>query len=327
MNRREIIAGLGSAAAWPLAARAQQPAMPVIAFITGGGADGTTRRLAAFRTGLGESGYVEGRTVSIEYHWLEGRTERLPGLLADLVRRRVAAIVTPSSSTASIAAKAATAAIPIVFGVGDDPVKLGLVASLPRPGGNATGMNYFLYEAVPKRFGLFHQLVPKAVRIAALVNPINVPGTETTVREMQEAARVVGVSIEILKANSSREIEQAFAFMARERIEALFVMSNAFFFNRRVQIATLGASHHIATSYSDREFVEAGGLMSYGTDVADMFHQVGVYAGRILNGTNPAELPMVQSTKFELVINMPTARAIGIEVASEILAIADEVIE
>jgi putative ABC transport system substrate-binding protein len=178
-----------------------------------------------------------------------------------------------------------------------------------------------------RRFGLFHQLVPKAARIAALVNPINVPGTETTVRELQEAARATGVSIEILKANSSREIEQAFAFMARERIEALFVMSNAFFFNRRFQIATLGASHHIATSYSDDEFVEASGFMSYGNDVADMLHQVGVYAGRILNGTNPADLPVVQSTKFEFVINMPTARAIGIDVVPEILAIADEVIE
>jgi putative ABC transport system substrate-binding protein len=239
ITRRQLAAALGGAAAsWPFAAHAQQPALPVIAFITGGEADGTAHRVAAFRTGLGESGYVEGRTVSVEYPWLEGRTERLPGLLADLVRRRVAAIVTPSCSTASIAAKAATATIPIVFGVGDDPVKLGLAASLARPGGNATGMNYFLYEAVPKRFGLFHQLVPKAARIAVLVNPINVPGTETTVREMQEAARATGVSIEILKANSSREIEQAFAFMARERIEALFVMSNAFFFNRRVQIAT-----------------------------------------------------------------------------------------
>jgi len=328
MKRRTFIAVLGGAAAWPLAARAQQPALPVVGLVNAGSLDPTSAQfLAAFRTGLGEIGYIDGQNVSVEYHWLDGNNDRLPALMAALVRRRVAVIATPGATAATLAAKAATATIPIVFGVGDDPVRLGLVGSLARPGGNATGMNFFVNEAVPKRLGLLHELVPKARRLAVLVNPSNVANAEATLREAQDAARAMGLPIDVLKASTSREIEAAFAVLARDQIEALFVGPDQYFNSRRVQFATLATRNGIATSFSLREYVEAGGLMSYGTDPAGMFRQVGEYAGRILKGAKPAELPVVQSTKFELVINLQTARALGIEVPPSILGRADEVIE
>ena len=301
--------------------------MPVVGFVNGGSADASAGHVAAFRKGLGETGYVEGQNVTVEYHWLEGQYDRLPALMADLVRRRVAVIATPGSTPAALAAKAATATIPIVFGVGEDPVKLGLVASLARPGGNATGINFFAQEVVAKRLGLLHELVPKAVRVAVLVNPANATSAETTLRDVQEAARAIGLQIQVLNASTSREIDAAFATLARERPDALFVAADAFFASRRVQFATLAARDRIPAAYANRDFVAAGGLMSYGTDFADSYRQVGVYTGNILKGAKPADLPVVQSTKFEFVINLQTAKALGIDVPPTLLAIADEVIE
>jgi putative ABC transport system substrate-binding protein len=327
MRRREFITLLGGAAAvWPFAARAQQPALPVVGFIRDGSADASTRFAAAFRKGLNETGYVEGQNVTVEYYWLEGHYDRLPALLADLVRRQVAVIATPGS-VPSLAAKAATATIPIVFGVGDDPVKLGLVASLSRPGGNATGINFFVNEVTAKRLRLLHDLVPKAVRIAVLVNPTNASIAGSTLREVQKAAPTIGLQIQILNATTIGEIDTAFAAIARERPDALFVAGDAFFLSRRVQFATLTARERIPATYSVREPVEAGGLMSYGTNLADSFRQIGVYTGNILKGAKPADLPVLQSTKFELVINLQTARALGIEVPPGVISIADEVIE
>jgi len=328
MKRREFITLLGGAAAsWPLAARAQQPALPVVGFIGGGSAEGSARLVAAFRKGLNETGYVEDRNVTVEYHWLEGHYDRLPVLMADLVRRQVAVIATPANAPASIAAKAATATIPIVFGVPQDPVQLGLVASLARPGGNATGTNSFAQEVVAKRLRLLHDLLPKAVRIAVLVNPADAATAEPTLRDVQEAAPVIGLQIQILNATTIGEIDAAFATLARERPDALFVAPDAFFISRAVQFATLTARQKIPAAYTSRDYVAAGGLMSYGTDLADMFRQVGVYTGSILKGAKPADLSVVQSTKFEFVINLQTARALGIEVPPSVLAIADEVIE
>jgi len=328
MRRREFIAGVsGTAVAFPLAARAQQRALPVIAFINGGSADTVTGNAAAFRKGLGETGYVEGQNVTVEYHWLEGRYDGLPALMADLVRRRVAVIATPGSPPATIAAKAATATIPIVFGVGQDPVRLGLVASLSRPGGNATGINFFVQEVDAKRLELLHRLVPKAVRVAVLVNPADTTNTETTLRDVQEAARVIGLQIHVVNASTNREIEAAFATLARERADALFVAGDGFFYGRRVSLAILAALNRIPSAYAQRDHVAAGGLMSYGTDIADAFRQVGVYAGNILKGAKPADLPVVQSTKFEFAINLTIATALGIEVPPTLLALTDEVIE
>jgi putative ABC transport system substrate-binding protein len=327
MRRREFIAGLGGAAAWPLTAQAQQPALPVVGFVNAGSADALAGRVAAFRKGLGETGYVEGRNVTVEYHWLEGQFDRLPALMADLVRRRVAVIATPASFAASIAAKAATATIPIVFGVGEDPVKLGLVASLARPGGNVTGINYFTQEVVAKRLGLLLELVPKAVRFAVLLNPANATVAETTLREVQEAARTIGLQIQVLNASTNSEIDAAFAALQRERPDALFVAGDGFFTSRRVQLATLAARDRIAAAYANRDFVVAGGLMSYGTDLADRFRQTGVYTGKILNGAKPADLPVLQPTKFEFVINLKTANALGLTIPETLLATADEVIE
>jgi putative ABC transport system substrate-binding protein len=326
MRRREFIAGLGGAAAWPLAARAQQPALPVVGFVHAGSADASADRVGAFRKGLSETGYVEGQNVTVENHPLEGQYDRLPALMADLVRRRVAVIATVGVPVA-IAAKAATATIPIAFGVPEDPVKLGLIASLARPGGNATGINFFAQEMNAKRLGLLHELMPKAGRVAVLVNPAQAANTDTTLRDVQEAARVIGLQVHVLNASTSREIEAAFATLARERPDALFIAADGFFISRRVQFVTLTAHHRIPAAYGDRDTVAVGGLMSYGTDLADMYRQVGIYTGSILKGAKPADLPVQQSTKFEFVINLQTARALGLDVPPGLLAIADELID
>jgi putative ABC transport system substrate-binding protein len=328
MRRRQFITLLGGAAAtWPMTARGQQAAMPVVGLVSLGSPDAFAGRLRAFRQGLSETGYVEGQNVMVEYHWLGGQFDRLPALMADLANRRVAVITHTSSTPVALAAKAATATIPIVFAVGDDPVRLGLVASLARPGGNVTGINFFSQEVVAKRLGLLHELVPKAVRVAVLINPATATIAETALRQVQEAARAIGLQIQILNATTIGEIDAAFATLARERPDALFVAPDNFFGSRRVQFATLTARDRIPATYSNRDTVAIGGLMSYGTDFADAFYQVGVYTGRILKGAKPADLPVLQSTKFEFVINLQTARALGIEVPSGLLAIADEVIE
>jgi putative ABC transport system substrate-binding protein len=326
MRRRDFIKVIAaSAAAWPIAAHAQQTALPVVAFVRDGSPDANARYVAAFRKGLNESGYVEGQNVTVEYHWLEGQYDRLSALLADLVRRQVAVIATLGNLT-SVAAKAATAVIPIVFAVGDDPVKLGLVASLARPGGNATGTNFLVQETVAKRLRLLHELVPKAIRVAVLVNPSN-SATDSTLRGTKEAAATLGLQIQIFNASSIGEIDAAFATLARERFDALFVGGDAFFVGRAVQLATSAALNRIPAAYSLRVHVAAGGLMSYGTDIGDAFRQVGVYTGNILKGAKPADLPVLQSTKFEFVLNLQTARLLGIEVPPGIISIADEVIE
>jgi putative ABC transport system substrate-binding protein len=325
MRRREFVCFGGAAVAWPLRARAQQTVLPVVGFVRDKSVDASVRFVAAFHKGLNETGYVEGQNVTVEYHWLEGQYDRLPELMADLVRRKVAVIAAPGLVPAR-AAKAATVTIPIVFGVGEDPVRIGLVASLAQPGGNATGINIFVQEVSAKRLRLLHELVPKAVRIAVLVNPRNA-FVESVVREVQKAAPTLELQIEILNASTIGEIDAAFATFARERFDALFVAADAFLVSRRIQLATLTARDRIPAAHSARELVEAGGLMSYGTDLADMFHHVGIYTGNILKGAKPAEMPVVQSTRFEFVINLQTARALGVEVPSGLLAIADEVIE
>jgi putative tryptophan/tyrosine transport system substrate-binding protein len=327
MRRREFIAIIGSAAAvWPRIARAQQPAMPIVGFVTGRSPEDSARLGAAFRKGLNQTGYVDGQNVMVEYHWLEGQYNRLPSLMADLVGRRVA-VIAALVNAASLAAKAATTTTPIVFLVAEDPVSLGLVASLARPGGNMTGVNVLFAELVAKRLGLLHDLEPKAVRVAVLVNPTNASNAEATLREIPEAARGLGLQIQVMNASTSREIDAAFASVVRERADALFVAPDGFFISRRVQLATLAARHAIPATYASREAVEVGGLMSYGTDIVDMYRQVGVYTGQILKGAKPADLPVLQSTKFEFVINLQTARALGLEVPPGLLTAADEVIE
>ena len=328
IGKRQLITLLGGAAtAWPLAARAQQSAMPVVGVVSGRSSDTDARNVPAFRKGLNETGYVEGQNVTVEYHWLEGHYDRLPALMADLVRRQVAVIATTGSTPAALAAKAATATIPIVFGVGEDPVRLGLVASLARPGGNATGINFFTTEVTAKGLRLLHDLVPKAVHVAVLVNPGNVAIAEPTLRDVQQAAPTLGLQIQVLNAKTIGEIDAAFATLVRDHPDALIVGPDSFFYSRRGQFATLTARDRIPAAYWDRDFVAAGGLMSYGTDFADTYRQVGDYTGKILKGAKPADLPVLQSTKFEFAINLQTARALGIEVPSGVLSIADEVIE
>jgi putative ABC transport system substrate-binding protein len=327
MKRREFITLLGAATAWPLAARAQQPAMPVVGLVNGGTADAAARYLAAFRKGMSETGYVEGQNVTVEYNWMDGRYDRIPAVMADLVRREVAVIVTPGTISAALAAKAATSTIPIVFGSAEDPVKLGLVASIARPGGNATGVNFFAYEVVSKQLGLLHELVPKAVRIAVLANPGTTISADITLQAVHEAARALKLEILIVKASTPGEIDAAFGTIARERADALFIQADGFFASRRVQLATLAVRDRIPASYFSREMVEAGLLMSYGTSISDMFRQVGIYTGSVLNGTKPADLPVIQSTKFEFVINLQTAKSLGLTVPPMLLARADEVIE
>jgi putative ABC transport system substrate-binding protein len=325
--RRKLLAAFAGAASWPLSARAQQPAMPVIGFVGFGSLDNSVLYVTAFRKGLSEAGYVEGQNVTVEYHWLGGQYDLLPSLMADLVRQRVAVIAIPGLNIAAQAAKAATATIPIVFGVGEDPVKLGLVASLARPESNATGVNFFLAEVLTKRLALLYELVPKAVRVAVLVNPTNVATAGATLREIPEAARTLGLQIQVLNASTSGDTDTAFATLVRERADALFVTTDGFFNTRRVQLANMAARHLIPTTFSVREYVDAGGLMSYGTSFTDMFRLVGVYCGQILKGKRPADLPVLQSTKFELVINAQTARMLGLTVPPSLLSVADEVIE
>ena len=283
--------------------------------------------MRGFRQGLKETGYVEGENVAVEYRWAENRLDRLPELAAELVRRRVAVIAAPGGFAVATAAKAATNTIPIIFIVSDDPVRLGLVASLARPGGNLTGVNFLATELVAKRLELLRELVPGATRIAVLVNPADAANTEPTLKDVEAAARAFGLKIQVIRASTSREIEAAFATVARERPEAIFVGNAPFLNVRRVQLVQLMARHAIPATYSGREYAEVGGLMSYGANIVDAFRQVGVYTGRLLKGAKPADLPVVQASKFELVINHPTARMLGLTVPPSLLAIADEVIE
>jgi putative ABC transport system substrate-binding protein len=323
LQRRRFITLLGGAAAgWPLAARAQQPAMPVVGYLD---VDERSHLLAAFRRGLAETGYVAGQNVTIETRAAGGQYDRFPELVAELVHRNVALIAT-GMTAASLAAKAATTTIPIVFSTATDPVKIGLVASLNRPGGNATGISFISAELAAKRLELLHELVPAATRVAVLVNPTN-PTSESTVRDVEAAALVIGLQIHVVKASSRAEIDTTFATLARDRTDAVFVGPDGFFNTRRVQLATLAARHAIPATYAVRDYAEAGGLMSYGTSNADALRQVGIYAGRILKGAKPADLPVLQATKFELVINLQTAKAIGVTVPDKLLVAADEVIE
>ena len=326
IGRREFITLLGGAAAWPLAAQAQQPAMPVIGFLETVSPSFGARILAPFRQGLSDAGYVEGQNVAIEYRWAEGRYDRLPELAADLVRRQVNVIVT-TSTPASLAAKAATTELPLVFGVGDDPVKLGLVASLNRPGGNATGVNFVLGELAAKRLGLLRELAPAATRIAVLVNPTDAVRTESNLKEVDTAARAIGPQVHSVNARTSAEIDAAFATLVHERLDAIFVVPDSFFNSRRVQLANLAARFALPSAFGQREYCEVGGLMSYGTNLADARRQIGSYAGRILKGARAADLPVVQATNFELVVNLTTARMLGLTVPDKLLATADEVIE
>jgi putative ABC transport system substrate-binding protein len=330
MRRREfmsLIGGAAALAAWPLAARAQQPAMPVVGFLDRRSPVALADRLRAFRQGLKDTGYVEGDNVAIEYRWAENELDRLPVLAAELARRPVAVIVASGGMPVVFTAKAATTTIPIVFLAAQDPVSLGLVASLARPGGNLTGINFFNIELAAKRLELLRELVPAGTRVAVLVNPANVANTESTLRELEPAARARGQQIEVFNASSGREIDAAFATLVRGRPDALFVGGDGFFDSRRVHLVQLATHHHVPATYSGREYAEVGGLMSYASDITNAYRQVGIYTGRILKGAKPADLPVVQASKFELVINAQTARMLGLEVPPTLLARADEVIE
>jgi putative tryptophan/tyrosine transport system substrate-binding protein len=326
VKRREFITLLGgAAAAWPLAARAQQSGLPVIGFL-GSGSEFHPHTPGAFRQGLKDIGYVEGQNVTVEYRFAEGQFDRLPNLAAELIRRPVSVILA-SSTASALAAKAATATMPIVFVVAEDPVRRGLVTSLARPGGNLTGINFLGNELVAKRLELLREVVPAFNRVAVLVNPSNAVSTETTLRDLEPAARAMGLQIQVLSASTGPEINAAFAAFVRERPDALFVSIDAFFTNRRVQLATLATRHVVPMASGNRLITEAGGLMSYGASVTDAFRQGGDYIGRILKGAKPADLPVVQASKFELVINAETARMLSLTVPASLLAIADEVIE
>jgi putative ABC transport system substrate-binding protein len=327
LKRRSFIAGLTGAVALPVAAHGQQSAMPVVGFLGGTSLDGFTERLRSFHQGLREAGYIDGENVAIEFRWAENQLDRLPALASDLVRKRVSVIVATGGTVPAIAAKAATATIPIVFAIGEDPVKLGLVTSLARPDGNLTGINFFIGELAAKRMELLRELIPSMKRVAVLVNPANPARAEMNMREAEAAGRAIGLQVHVFNASTPTEINVAFATLAREPSDALFVSPDPFFTVRRVQLANMAARLVLPTSFATRDFVEAGGLMSYGTDLNDATRQTGVYVGRLLKGARPGDLPVVQSTKFELVINHQTARMLGIAVPQTLLASADEVIE
>ena len=325
MRRREFITLIGGAVAWPIAARAQQAPMPIIGFLSPTSADTNAEYLRTFREALKQTGYIEGRNVTIEYRWAENQMDRLPTLAAELVRLRVA-VIAAAAQPAAFAAKAVTTTIPVVFILSDDPVRLGLVTSIARPVGNLTGVNFLNVEMTTKRLELLRALVPGALRVAVLVNPTN-PNAETIVRDVEAAARAMGLQIQVHKAGTIGEIDAAFATFTREQPDALFVATDPFFRARRAQLALLAAHHRTPATYAFRDYAEAGGLMSYGASLNDAFRQVGEYSGRILNGTKPTDLPVVQSSKFELIINLKSARMLGLTVPPSLLAIADEVIE
>ena len=327
MRRRDVIALLGGTAlAWPRVVRAQRAGIPVIGFLNSASPDARTDRMRAFRLGLKEAGYVEDENVAIEYRWAENELDRLPALAADLVRRRVAVIVA-GSLPPIVAARASTTTIPIVFIAAEDPVGLGLVTSLARPGGNLTGVNFFNLEVAAKRLGLLQQLAPTAVRVALLVNSANARITEVELREVEPAARALGLQVQLLSADSSSEIDAAFASLERERPDALFVGTGPFFTSRRLQLVQLATRLAVPASFGGREYAEVGGLMSYGASIVDAYGQAGAYTGRILKGAKPADLPVVQSTRFELVINLRTAKALALQIPPTLRALADEVIE
>jgi putative ABC transport system substrate-binding protein len=324
MRRRELVTLLGVAAvAWPLAARAQQP---VVGYLYSGAPETSAYMVEAFRNGLSEQGFSEGRNVAIEYRWANHEPERLPELAADLVRRRVAVIVAPGTSAGVLAAKAATTTIPIVFRTGGDPIELGLVASLNRPGGNVTGVNAMSLETVAKRLGLLHDLLPRAARFAVLFNP-NDPNAGQYLKDLQGAAAAIGRQVEFFGASNIREIDVAFAGLAQKRPDALLVVSQGLLNNRRVQIVTQATRHGLPAIYPNREFAEIGGLMSYGASGTDQFRLTGVYTARVLKGEKPADMPVLRASKFDLVINLQTAKVLGIEIPTSLLAAADEVIE
>ena len=326
MRRREFVTLLGGAAvAWPLAARAQ--AMPVVGFLASKSPEGYAERLRGFRQGLKEAGYAEGENIAIEYRWAEGQIDQLAALAADLVRRRVAVIAALGTANSVLAAKAATTTIPIVFMVGEDPARLGLVASLARPGANLTGINLFNSELNAKRLELLRTLIPSATRVAVLANPTDRVNAETLARELDVAARAIGLQINIFEASTSREIDAAFASMARAQSDVLFVAGQAYFNSRRVQLVHTASHYRLPATYGSRAYTDVGGLMSYGANVTDAYRQAGVHTGRVLKGAKPADLPVVQPSKFELIINAQTARMLGLTVPPSLLATADEVIE
>jgi putative ABC transport system substrate-binding protein len=325
MNRRTFIAGLGSAAAWSLAARAQQGALPLVGFLNSQSADRYARFVRAFRQGVGETGYVEGGNVAIEYRWAETENDRLPALATDLVRRQVRVIA--ANTFAALAAKAATATFPVVFVTAGDPVELGLVASLSRPGGNVTGVTTLDVEVAPKRLELLHELIPSANIIAILVNPTNPRLAESESRNLQAAARTLGLQLHVLQANTERDFDTVFATLRQLRVGALMVGADAFFTGRGERLAAMALQHAVPTMYDNPEFVQAGGLMSYGGSFVDAYRQLGVYTGRILKGDKPADLPVQQTTRVELIVNMKTAKALGLTFPLTLLGRADEVIE
>ena len=326
LTRRELFLTIGGAAAWPLAARAQQPAMPVIGYLSTRSPDESPHMVAAFHRGLAENGYAEGRNVTVEYRWALGQYDRLPALAAELARRPVTLLAATGGDPAARAAKAAMATVPIVATFTDDPVASGLIASLSRPGGNITGISNLTSTLEAKRLGLLRELVPQAATVGILLNP-NWPAAANQLRDLQEAARAIGLQLHVLRASTDREIDTAFESVVQHRISALVVASDAFFNSRRDQLAALAARHAVPTMYSFRDYALAGGLISYGIDLVDVYRHIGVYAGRILKGAKPGDLPVVQPTKFELVINLKTAKALGLALPLLLQQLADEVIE